>query len=498
MTIVFRTDGNTSIGTGHVMRCLALAQACRDSDLDVALASAELPSALVGRWSEEGVLQHRIAETPGSLEDANCTGRLSHETGARWVVVDGYQFSPKYLRRLKELGCAVLSIDDCGYAGPYCADVVLNQNAYADKSFYPESEASTRLLLGLRYLLLRREFRERAGHRERAAAPRAAKLLVTLGGSDPDNAARTVLESLRFLNDASLEVRFILGASNPHAGVVSGLAASISRSIEIVRDATRLSDSMEWADFAVSASGTTAWELAYMGVPFLALTIANNQRFLGDSLARHGVAVNLGWAKDLDAKTLALHIRRLANDAEIRARMSRAGRRLLDGRGAFRVLQALGLVSLSLRPACPEDSAVLWNWANDPLVRRFSFQSDPISWQHHEQWFARKMGDPRCHIWIADDAEGGPVGQVRFERQDDDAVSIAISIAADSRGKGYAAQLLRLGLRRAARVFPGCVAHASIKVENAASVRAFESAGFSLAGRGAIQGSDALRLWRAL
>ena len=204
------------------MRCLALAQACRDSDLDVALASAELPSALVGRWSEEGVLQHRIAETPGSLEDANCTARLSHETGARWVVVDGYQFSPKYLRRLKELGCAVLSIDDCGYAGPYCADVVLNQNAYADKSFYPESEASTRLLLGLRYLLLRREFRERAGHRERAAAPRAAKLLVTLGGSDPDNAARTVLESLRFLNDASLEVRFILGASNPHAGVFPG------------------------------------------------------------------------------------------------------------------------------------------------------------------------------------------------------------------------------------------------------------------------------------
>ena len=137
-----------------------------------------------------------LRKIPGSLEDANCTGRLSHETGARWVVVDGYQFSPKYLRRLKELGCAVLSIDDCGYAGPYCADVVLNQNAYADKSFYPESEASTRLLLGLRYLLLRREFRERAGHRERATAPRAAKLLVTLGGSDPDNAARTVLEFL--------------------------------------------------------------------------------------------------------------------------------------------------------------------------------------------------------------------------------------------------------------------------------------------------------------
>ena len=161
------------------------------------------------------------------------------------------------------------------------------------------------------------------------------------------------------------------------------------------------------------------------------------------------------------------------------------------------MIQALGLVSLSLRPACPEDSAVLWNWADDPLVRRFSFNpilflgsitsnGSPVKWAI------------LVHIWIADDAEGGPVGQVRFERQDDDAVSIAISIAADSRGKGYAAQLLRLGLRRAARVFPGCVAHASIKVENAASVRAFESAGFSLAGRGAIQGSDPLRLWRAL
>lgn len=480
------------------MRCLALAQACRDCDLDVALASAELPAAIAERWSAEGVPQHGVPDIPGSLEDANRTARLARELDVRWVVVDGYRFSPEYHRRLKELGCTVLSIDDRGSAGPFCADMVLNQNAYADQGFYPDAADSARLLLGLPYLLLRREFRENAGRHERVAPLQAAKLLVTLGGSDPGNATRTVLESLRLLNGALSEARVIVGASNPHAAAISAFAASVPASVEIVRDAARPSEAMEWADFAVAAAGTTAWELVFMGVPFLALTIAGNQRPVAESLARREVAVNLGPANELSSETLARHICRLAGDPESRDRMSSAGRHLIDGQGVFRAIQAMGLVSLTLRRPRHADSELLWEWANDPLVRRFSFQSDPISWQHHEQWFARKMRDPNCALWIAHDRDGRPVGQVRFERQDDDAVSIAISIAADSRGKGYAAQLLRLGLRRASHVFPGCVAHASIKVENAASVRAFESAGFSLAGRAAIQGSDALRLWRTL
>ena len=473
------------------MRCLALAQACRDSDLDVVLASAELPPALAARWSAEGVPQHLVPEIPGSLEDANCTARLSRERGARWVVVDGYRFSSEYLRRLKELGCAVLSIDDGGHAGPSCADVVLNQNAYADRSLYPGVGASTRLLLGLRYLLLRREFRESVHRGERVTPPRAAKLLVTLGGSDPDNAAGAVLESLRLLNNASLQVRLLVGASNPHAAAVSALAASLPAPVEIVRDAARPSELMQWADFAVAAAGTTAWELAFMGVPFLAITIADNQRLVAGSLARREVAANLGPANELNSETLARHICLLAGDSDSRARMSRAGRHLIDGQGAFRAIQALGLAPLTLRPAGRADSEMLWEWANDPLVRRFSFHSDPIPRDCHEEWYARKMGDPNCAIWIACDSEDRPVGQIRFEGEDGDAVSIGISIAAASRGNGYAAQLLRIGLRQASGAFPGRVAHALVKVENAASVRAFESAGFSLSGRSVVHGSEA-------
>jgi UDP-2,4-diacetamido-2,4,6-trideoxy-beta-L-altropyranose hydrolase len=498
MRIVFRADGNTSIGTGHVMRCLALAQACHDCDLDVALASAELPAALAGRWSAEGVPQHQVPEIPGSLEDANRTARLSRELDARWVVVDGYRFSLEYLRRLKELGCRVLSIDDRGCAGPFCADVILNQNAYADRSFYPDAGTSARLLLGLRYLLLRREFRVSVHRRGRVTAPRAAKLLVTLGGSDPDNATCTVLESLQRLNNTIAEVRLLVGASNPHTAAISALAASVPAPVEIVRDASRPSEAMEWADFAVAAAGTTAWELAFMGVPFLALAIAENQRLVAESLARQEIAVNLGPANELNSETLARHICRLAGDPESRDRMSNAGRRLIDGEGAFRAIQAMDLLSLTLRSARHVDSELLWEWANDPLVRRFSFHSDPIPWESHQEWFARKMNDPNCALWIAYDREDRPVGQIRFDRENGDTVSIGISVASASRGNGYAAQLLRIGLRRAAYVFPGCIAHASIKVENAASLHAFESAGLSLAGRSAVHGYEAFDLWRAL
>lgn len=136
---------------------------------------------------------------------------------------------------------------------------------------------------------------------------------------------------------------------------------------------------------------------------------------------------------------------------------------------------------------------LLWNWVNEPEVRASSFQSDPISWKDHVRWFGRKMADSNCHMYIALDNNGTPIGQVRCEIQNDDIAVVSISIARGHRGRGYAAQVLQLGcdtLRGTRRVkqFVGY-----IKPENTPSIRAFQRAGFVPSGQELVKGQKAVK-----
>jgi UDP-2,4-diacetamido-2,4,6-trideoxy-beta-L-altropyranose hydrolase len=490
--ILVRTDASTAIGTGHSMRCLALAEASREIGLSVTIASAELTPSQKERWAKEHASYDRVAAVPGSLEDADITADLSVERSCDWIVIDGYHFDEAYQKRLNDRGCKLLCIDDHVHLSNYTADCVLNPNAYADRALYARIGTNTRLLLGARYLLLRREFRNHASRRDQIVPRHALKLLVTLGGSDPANATATVLEALRFLDDIELEVRLVVGGSNPNLAGLSRTAAALPVRVETIRDAIDMAGLMSWADLAITAAATTTWELAFMGVPLFTIVTAENQQLVAKFLEQHQMAVNLGSAAALEPESLAHQIGSMSMDWDRRSRMSRLGQDLIDGQGAYRVVQVLGLTSLRLQRSVQADSKLLWEWANDPEVRRLSFSSDPIPWEIHQQWYTRKLRDPNSAGWIGFDTEDRPIGLVRFDRRSDGGLHIGVSVAAEFRGRGYGRELIRQGLRRVSSLFPGQTAHAWIKTENVTSIRAFEQAGFELVGEESVNGSKAL------
>ena len=179
--ILVRTDASAASGTGHSMRCLALAQACRDFGLPAALAYAEMTPSQQQRWQSEATSCLPIGVAAGSLDDADVTARLSQELGSAWVVIDSYRFGAAYQRQLKTHGPRVLCLDDYVHAEHYDADVLLNQNAGARAEQYDARGPSTRLLIGSRYALLRREFRQRAHDRPHPIRA-ASRVLVTLEG----------------------------------------------------------------------------------------------------------------------------------------------------------------------------------------------------------------------------------------------------------------------------------------------------------------------------
>lgn len=339
--ILIRADGSTQIGTGHVMRCLALAQGWQRGGGQAIFVQAHSTPALENRLRLEGIEMMRVKVVPGSEEDAAQTAQQARACEAAWVVADGYRFGDRWQRQIKAAGLRLLLLDDHAHAEYYSADMVLNQNLNADASLYAAREPYTQLLLGTRYAQIRREFLAWADA-PREFPPVARSVLVTLGGSDPKNVTSKVLEALIRLPDLNGTV--VVGGSNPHYDQLAASASRHGPRIRLERDSSRMAELMAQADFAVAAAGSTTWEMAFMGLPGLLIVVADNQRQPAKDLAEAGLFANLGEPESLMVEQLADHLSRLARDPGLRRTMSRKARVLVDGLGPERVSQALSRV----------------------------------------------------------------------------------------------------------------------------------------------------------
>ena len=154
----------------------------------------------------------------------------------------------------------------------------------------------------------------------------------------------------------------------------------------------------------------------------------------------------------------------------------------------------MNTTTLSLRPAVEDDCEMLHAWVNDPVVRAASFSTAPIAWDEHCRWFARRLDDPRCMIFIVAAPDGEPVGQVRFEVDEHRVAIVSTSIAEPFRGRGHGPEAIRLAARRAMRGGDVDEIHAFIRPENTASVRAFTHAGFEGPESVDYHGTGALRM----
>jgi len=338
-TLLVRADAGAAIGTGHVMRCLALAQAWQDAGGAASFLGAELGSALKQRIAAENARVLDLSSEPGSADDAAETAAAAHRAGARWVIVDGYHFDAEYQRAIKAAALRMLFVDDTAQAGHFCADIVLNQNVYADARAYADREPSTRLLMGTDYALLRREFVSWS-RAERRIPDVAKRVLVTLGGSDLHNVTHTVLRGLAEVRQ-ELEVHVLVGASNPHGDKLRSAAEGPRHSFRFESNAAHVPERMAWADLAVSAAGSTCWELAFMGLPAAVIVLAANQQPIAEGLAEAGVGANLGRSTGVAPRDIGAAVAELIPARARRARMSAAGRQMVDGLGARRVVEAI-------------------------------------------------------------------------------------------------------------------------------------------------------------
>jgi len=340
--LIVRADASPSAGTGHLMRGLALAQAWRDRGGEVTWLLAEAPLPLRQRITDEGI-DLRVLEPGDATRDAAALAGALEGDGRAVAVVDGQAFDRDYLVAVGPAAGRVLVVDDAADRGAYDVGVVLNQNAHADRGAYP-ADAPARFLLGPAYALLRREFRPDPPARRVPA--RARHVLVAFGGADPSGMSRRALRALAGLPEdvrGDLEVRLVAGAANPDAGDLAGLARALAPGLRagIERDVADMPGLFAWSDLALTSGGSAVWEMARMGVPALVVETVPVETLLAAGLSQVGLGDVLGRADALDDATICAAVARRIDDEAWRRTTAELGRRMVDGRGADRVVDAL-------------------------------------------------------------------------------------------------------------------------------------------------------------
>jgi len=483
MHVAIRADADPSIGSGHVVRCLALAEEGLALGHRVVLHSHRLPPALREWAADLSVDIVEVEEPPGSAADA----RLLLDTAADVHLVDGYRFGASFH---DEHAAAtprpiLVVVDDNREVPVTHADLVLNPGAHADGSLYADL-APDRLAIGPDHAIIRRSIAGIDPGRPDPPSGRPRRLLVSLGGGDPLGLTDRLLDAMLPFDD--IEVRVTRGglvADGPDGDIVA-------RGEGVTAVTGDLADSLAWADLAILGAGTSLWEAAHLGLPVIAVVVADNQTATSESARKAGFALRRD-GRDANAipDTLA-DVRSLLFDRNRLDAMSDAGRRLIDGRGVSRVWERLeGMVTtapgddgISFRPLVDGDRERLFDWRNRPEVARHLFGPTPIARPDHDRWFDRLSGDRSRRSWIVE-ADDRPVGLVNLTGiTEPGGTCVWGGYVADpqDRGRGVGRLMVDFGLDQAFETLGVENVTLEAYVDNEAAVSLYRSVGFTTVG----------------
>ncbi len=337
--LIIRADTTPAIGTGHLMRCLALAHSWKARRGQIIFISCCQSQDLQQRMADIALQVVAIDRTHPNPGDWEKTSRVLSEHGDAWVVLDGYHFDTAYQKKIRALGNRLLAIDDTAHLDHYEADIVLNQNINAESLLY-STASFTRLFLGTRFILLRPEFDNRLSLKRKVPKV-ACRVLVTLGGADLDNMTMKVMQALEEIKIDKFEAIIVVGSANPHRQQIIAESRRSQLPMQVLDNVNNMADLMARSDLAVSAGGSTCWELVYMGLPTLVITMADNQLAVAEGLEKAGTVVNLGWHHNLSPAEITQAVYNLALAADKRTQMKRCGRDLVDGKGTQRTLTGM-------------------------------------------------------------------------------------------------------------------------------------------------------------
>jgi UDP-2,4-diacetamido-2,4,6-trideoxy-beta-L-altropyranose hydrolase len=499
--VVIRTDASLQIGSGHVMRCLTLAEALWKSGAEVQFVCRGHSGNLIELIRQKEFIVHDLlvpenfesaCVSENNLEneyeswlgtsqeqDAQETITVIQKNNPEWLIVDHYAMGQAWESQLRPHVRNIMVIDDLANRSHDC-DLLLDQNYFqdGDSRYNGLVPPTCTKLLGPQFALIRPEFAEARKH----VKPRTGKVqrvFVFFGGSDPDNITGKALETLSFPEFSRLDVDVVIGSYNSlHAKIAKQVEMRPSTSLHVQIE--NMAELMAQADLSLGAGGATTWERLCLGLPSLVVTIAKNQIPLTESLHQDGYIRWLGNSELVNEQTIQNGLlEAIKNPHQLREQSTKRDH-LVDGMGVNLVSDLLNNgpnpETLVARRAIFSDSILYWHWANDPVVRENAFNQEMIEWEDHQIWFDRHSSDSDT-ILLLIECEVGPVGQVRFDKSDTH-YTVNYSLTKQFRGFGLGKVILEKAIIYLKKEHSFTLI-GDVKESNPSSQKIFEKIGFS-------------------
>ena len=359
MNIFIRTDASIAIGTGHVMRCLTLAEALHNKGAKVSFICRDLRGNLNDFVERKGFTLHRLLNSAKQFchdeqnithaqrlgvdwqTDAEQTKSILAENGyVDWLIIDNYSLGKNWETRMRPYVKGLMVIDDLADRFHDC-DLLLDQNFYENfETRYDELVPyNCRKLLGPKYALLRPEFAEtRKNLKQRNC--KVNRILVSFGGNDPTDETTKSLKAIMSLNRPDIAVDVVVGSSNPHKEKIERICSAMTNA-SFYCQINNMAQLMADADLSIGAGGATTWERCCLGLPSIVMTLAENQRELANHLGKKRIVMHLGWHEDVTEMDIRDAVENLLTDSGKRKRIGLKGKEIADGIGANRVVEKM-------------------------------------------------------------------------------------------------------------------------------------------------------------
>ena len=495
MRVAIRADASSVIGTGHLRRCLALAEALRQSGAHVEFITRILGSDAAAKIQVAGFPVHLLPAPTGTVQDstpphADWAGvswqQDAEETiralrKADWVVVDHYAFDARWHKAVApKLGARLAIVDDLAdraLHGDVLVDQTLADFDHGEKYKHRLGNGLT-ILGGPHYALLGPAYLK---------APRCQvteevrSIGIFMGGADPAALSEIALRACRDVAGFAGPVEIVTTQANPRHPELKALAQRWPQTSVMV-DIPELSGFFSRHGLQIGAGGSASWERCCVGAPTIALVGSRNQLAVVPQLAKAGAIATLDPKEAPTPESLGALVRELLGDTARRRALATRARELVDGRGAQRVALRITANTLRVRKAEREDSDLMYRWRNDPVTRIVSRNPEEIGPKQHAVWLQRTLADKERLLLIGEVGQM-PVGVVRFDRVSPDDAKISVYVDPELHGLGLGEALVKAG-EEAVRAWAGkgvtIVTH--VLGGNTRARKAFEAAGYSFKG----------------
>ncbi|MFK5893084.1 MAG: UDP-2,4-diacetamido-2,4,6-trideoxy-beta-L-altropyranose hydrolase [Pseudomonadota bacterium] len=501
MKVAIRVDASLKIGTGHVMRCLTLADELKMRGAEVLFICRNHSGNLIDYIERSGYKVAKLLEAsmserfdqgknvsncndwlgvPSEIDAAETLNVLESEKLIDWLIIDHYSIDASWEKKQINSVNKIMVIDDLANRAHNC-HVLLDQNFYLDKNdrykgLIPDN---CQLFLGPKYSLLRSEFREQRKKTNgiNKKNKKIENIFVFFGGVDLKNHTMKAIEALISIVSEEIKINVVIGRTNPYIVELKKICSSV-KNINLHVQVEDMAKMMAAADLSIGSGGTVTWERCCLGLPTIAWPVADNQKKLLKDSARFGLVYMPDFTEP-SVDEIVVQVRALMQNMSLCESMRDKGLATIDGKGVIRIANFICSPVIDLSVADKGDMEKIFNWRNEPEVRVYSHSSKEIDLAGHESWYEEVLADDNRHILIGS-MNDHDIGVIRFDVSESEA-EISIYLVKEMMGKGYGSAFVKTGEKWLKRNCPEVkYIVAEVLHDNNVSMRLFEICDYEL------------------